>query len=189
MRRLVLVILTCLVLCAPALASDAQSELYDALDIAGAEEAMPDEARDILGDVGVEDAMEPEGMLSRLADAAWDKLGSLWRPAASAAAKGSGPPAGAKSSGLRLVVRLAVAVISCLSKCSDTQKYSGAVAMGDVRSLSRTKSSAASRAKMIRFPPSPRDQWVSPPCGPFADSDRRWAPRCPARWRRRPRRP
>ena len=87
MRRLVLGILTCLVLCAPALASDAQDELYDALDVAEAEEALPDEARDILGDVGVEDAMEPEGMLSRLADAAWDKLGSLWRPAAGAAAK------------------------------------------------------------------------------------------------------
>ena len=81
-------------------------------------------------------------------------------PAASAAAKGSGPPAGAKSSGLRLVVRLAVAVISCLSKCSDTQKYSGAVAMGDARSLSRTKSSAASRAKMIRFPLSPMDRLI-----------------------------
>lgn len=87
MRRLVLGILACLVLCAPALASDAQDELYDALDVAEAEEALPDEARDILGDVGVEDAMEPEGMLSRLADAAWDKLGSLWRPAAGAAAK------------------------------------------------------------------------------------------------------
>lgn len=64
-------------------------------------------------------------------------------PAASAAAKGSGPPAGAKSSGLRLVVRLAVAVISCLSKCSDNQKYSGAVAAGDARALSGIKSSAA----------------------------------------------
>ena len=81
-------------------------------------------------------------------------------PAASAAAKGSGPPAGAKSSGLRLVVRLAVAVISCLSKCSDTQKYSGAVAMGDARSLSRIKSSAALAAKMIRFPPYPADQVI-----------------------------
>ena len=90
MRRLVLGILTCLVLCAPALASDAQDELYDALDVAEAEEALPDEARDILGDVGVEDAMEPEGMLSRLADAAWDKLGSLWRPAAGAAASPEG---------------------------------------------------------------------------------------------------
>ena len=41
MRRLVLGILTCLVLCAPALASDAQDELYDALDVAEAEEALP----------------------------------------------------------------------------------------------------------------------------------------------------
>ena len=30
---------------------------------------------------------------------------------------------------------------------------------------------------------------VSPPCELFAGSGRRWAPRCPARWRRRPRRP
>lgn len=87
MRRLVLALFACLALCTPVLASDAQSELYDALDIAEAEEAMPDEARGILGDVGVEDALEPEGMLSRLADAVWDKLGSLWRSAAGAAAK------------------------------------------------------------------------------------------------------
>lgn len=87
MRRLVLALLVCLALCTPALASDAQSELYDALDITEAEKAMPDEARDILGDVGVEDALEPEGMISRLADALWDKLGSLWRSAAGAAAK------------------------------------------------------------------------------------------------------
>ena len=55
-------------------------------------------------------------------------------PGGECGGKGSGPPAGAKSSGLRLVVRLAVAVISCLSKCSDTQKYSGAVAVDDARS-------------------------------------------------------
>lgn len=81
-------------------------------------------------------------------------------PAASAAAKGSGPPAGAKSSGLRLVVLLAVAVISCLSKCSDIQKYSGAVAADEPCGPSRTKSSAALAAKMIRFPPSPADQVI-----------------------------
>ena len=80
-------------------------------------------------------------------------------PAASAAAKGSGPPAGAKSSGLRLVVRLAIAVISCLSKCSDIQKYSGAVAADEPCGPSRIKSSAALAAKMIRFPPSPRDNF------------------------------
>ena len=81
-------------------------------------------------------------------------------PAASAAAKGSGPPAGAKSSGLRLVVRLAVAVISCLSKCSDIQKYSGAVAADEPCGPSRIKSSAALAAKMNRFPPSPMDHLI-----------------------------
>ena len=47
MRRQVLGILTCLVLGAPALASDAQDELYDALDVAEAEEALPDEAQNM----------------------------------------------------------------------------------------------------------------------------------------------
>ena len=86
-RRLILAVLCCLLLCAPVLAEDAQDELYDALDISGAEEALPDEAREILGDAGVDDAMEPEGMLQKLASAAWDKLGSLWRSAAAAAVK------------------------------------------------------------------------------------------------------
>lgn len=87
MRRLILAVLCCLLLCAPVLAEDAQDELYDALDISGAEEALPDQAREILGDAGVDDAMEPEGMLQKLASAAWDKLGSLWRSAAAAAVK------------------------------------------------------------------------------------------------------
>ena len=50
------------------------------------EEALPQEAREILGDVGVDDALEPEGMFSRLWDAAAERLGSLWRGAAGSAA-------------------------------------------------------------------------------------------------------
>ena len=64
MRRAILLLLICLALCAPVRAEGAADELYDALDIGQAEAAVPQEARDILGDAGVEDAMEPEGMLS-----------------------------------------------------------------------------------------------------------------------------
>ena len=66
-------------LCRPALAAD-----YGAGEV---ESALPREAREILGDVGAEDALEPEGMFSRLGEAALEKLGSLWRPAARSAAE------------------------------------------------------------------------------------------------------
>lgn len=66
-------------LCRPALAAD-----YGAREV---ESALPREAREILGDVGAEDALEPEGMFSRLGEAALEKLGSLWRPAARSAAE------------------------------------------------------------------------------------------------------
>ena len=107
MRRAILLLLICLALCAPVRAEGAADELYDALDIGQAEAAVPQEARDILGDAGVEDAMEPEGMLSRLADAALEKLGSLWRSAA--------------ASGLKLV---AVALLCALASAF-TERYVG----------------------------------------------------------------
>ena len=111
MRRAILLLLICLALCAPVRAEGAADELYDALDIGQAEAAVPQEARDILGDAGVEDAMEPEGMLSRLADAALEKLGSLWRSAA--------------ASGLKLV---AVALLCALASAftdGGTERYVG----------------------------------------------------------------
>ena len=111
MRRAILLLLICLALCAPVRAESAADELYDALDIGQAEAAVPQEARDILGDAGVEDAMEPEGMLSRLADAALEKLGSLWRSAA--------------ASGLKLV---AVALLCALASAftdGGTERYVG----------------------------------------------------------------
>ena len=87
MRRVILACLVCLALCAPAFAQDAADELYEALDIPAAESALPESARGILGDAGVKEAMEPEGMLRRLATAAWEKLGGLWRSAAAAGLK------------------------------------------------------------------------------------------------------
>lgn len=111
MRRAILLLLICLALCAPVRAEGAADELYDALDIGQAEAAVPQEARDIMGDAGVEDAMEPEGMLSRLADAALEKLGSLWRSAA--------------ASGLKLV---AVALLCALASAftdGGTERYVG----------------------------------------------------------------
>lgn len=71
-------------LCAAALACPALAEDYGSDEV---EEALPEEAREILGDVGVDDALEPEGMFSRLWDAAAEKLGSLWRGAAKSAAE------------------------------------------------------------------------------------------------------
>ena len=113
MRRAILLLLICLALCAPVRAEGAADELYDALDIGQAEAAVPQEARDILGDAGVEDAMEPEGMLSRLADAALEKLGSLWRSAAASGLKPGRAASGALVRGTA-AVGLLLAALLCI---------------------------------------------------------------------------
>ena len=87
MRRALAAIFAVLVLTVPALAADTADELYGALDMSEAEQAVPDSAREILGDAGITDALEPEGMLSKLLDAAWESLRGYWREAAAAAVK------------------------------------------------------------------------------------------------------
>lgn len=87
MRRIAALVFTIIVLTVPALASEASDELFGGLNIEEAESALPDAAREIVGDVGVADALEPEGMLSKLLDSAGQALGAYWREAAGAALK------------------------------------------------------------------------------------------------------
>ena len=79
-RTVLLALLFALMLAIPANAAldEEQFELFGAGEV---EEAVPDEARDIIGGVGVEDALEPQGMFSRLWDAALEKLGAIWADA------------------------------------------------------------------------------------------------------------
>ena len=74
MRALVCILLAALALTAPVLASAAQEELYGDLGMSAAESAAPKAARETLGDLGIMDAVEPEGMLSKLLDAALEDL-------------------------------------------------------------------------------------------------------------------
>ena len=87
MRALVCILLAALALTAPVLASAAQEELYGDLGMSAAESAAPEAARETLGDLGIMDAVEPEGMLSKLLDAALEGLRGYWREAAEAALK------------------------------------------------------------------------------------------------------
>ena len=79
-RTVLLALLFALLLAIPANAAldEEQFELFGAGEV---EEAVPDEAREIIGGVGVEDALEPQGMFSRLWDAALEKLGAIWADA------------------------------------------------------------------------------------------------------------
>ena len=79
-------LLACLLLAVPARAAidEGQYELFGAGEV---EEAIPDSARDVIGDAGVADALEPEGLLSRLWDALLGKLRELWSDAAAGAVK------------------------------------------------------------------------------------------------------
>ena len=85
MRALVCILLAALALTAPVLASAAQEELYGDLGMSAAESAAPEAARETLGDLGIMDAVEPEGMLSKLLDAALEGLRGYWRESAEAA--------------------------------------------------------------------------------------------------------
>ncbi|HIS73079.1 MAG TPA: hypothetical protein IAD43_09230, partial [Candidatus Scatomorpha pullicola] len=65
-RLIVLLPLLALMLVAPARAEGLDAEQYDLFGASEVDESIPDEAQDILGDVGVKDALEPEGLFSRL---------------------------------------------------------------------------------------------------------------------------
>lgn len=70
MRFLIFLLLAAALLTAPALAADVSESLGEGLGVSEAEEALPAEARDILGDLSVADALEPESGLRRI----WEAL-------------------------------------------------------------------------------------------------------------------
>ena len=87
MRRLAVFILAALALMTPALADGIDAEQYEAFGAAEVEEAVPESARDALGGVTMEDALDADGLLSRLADAALDALRGAAGSAAASALK------------------------------------------------------------------------------------------------------
>lgn len=86
-RLIVLLPLLALLLAAPARAVGLDAEQYDIFGASEVDESIPDEAQDILGDVGVKDALEPEGLFSRLWSALGERLRGLWGEAAAGAVK------------------------------------------------------------------------------------------------------
>ena len=87
MRRFVLVFLLVAALLALPANAQLDSEQYEMFGAGEVDEAIPDSARDVIGDVGVAEALEPEGMFSQLWDSLLDKLGELWSQAAAGAVK------------------------------------------------------------------------------------------------------
>ena len=87
MRRAVLFIAFLLLLSTPALAAELDPEQYEAYGAGEVEEAIPDSASEVLGGAGVDDALDTEGMFSRLWDSALDKLGEHFGSAAASAVK------------------------------------------------------------------------------------------------------
>ena len=66
MRRAVLFIAFLLLLSTPALAAELDPEQYEAYGAGEVDEAIPDSASEVLGGAGVDDALDTEGMFSRL---------------------------------------------------------------------------------------------------------------------------
>lgn len=88
MRRLLLVLLFALLLAGKCLAADASFDARsEAMGAGAVEEAVPEEARSILGNAGVSSGLDAEGLLTRVWNAAAAKAGEiLTRGARSAAA-------------------------------------------------------------------------------------------------------
>lgn len=86
MRRAAALLLTALLLASPALAADVSKEQGKAFGVPELESALPESARDVLGDAMVEDALEGEGFIARLWEAAKERVGDALRGAAALAA-------------------------------------------------------------------------------------------------------
>ena len=86
MRTAVLVLLTALVLLFPAAAVDVTEEQEQALQVPELEEALPEEAQEILDGLSVTDALDTDSALSRIGDAAQAKLGDILRAGLGSAA-------------------------------------------------------------------------------------------------------
>ena len=87
MKAAVLALLLAALLAAPARADSLDGELYERFGVGDLEEALPEAANEALSGAGVEEAMEPEGLLARLWDAALEALAEQWSKAAGGALK------------------------------------------------------------------------------------------------------
>ena len=146
MRRAAAFLLLCLLLAAPAFALDVRAEQSEALDTDALEAALPETAAEILGDVTVEDALQPEGALARLWAAAKDRLLTQLRRGAKSAC-----------SLLAVVVLCGVGESVAEGKSAEYIAFGGAlgvcaVAAGDVR---RRAGARRPRGRSASPPPSP----------------------------------
>jgi stage III sporulation protein AE len=78
MRKLLLVLAFAALLATPCLASGLFEEQSGTYGVPSVEEALPDDARDIMGDAGVEDALDTDAFLKRVWARAKDELGDIW---------------------------------------------------------------------------------------------------------------
>lgn len=119
-RILALIAAMVIILTAPALAVDVESAQSEVLELDELESAMPDEARDILGDVSVADSLSFNAMLSRVYEAAGDMLGGIVKRAV-------------KSAGLIVVTVLLMSLAGSMSAGEGAPDY---VVLGGVIAIS-----------------------------------------------------
>jgi hypothetical protein len=83
MRRLKVTVMICLalsgLLCCGARAADIEAEQREAVGVEDVESALPGEAGDVLGDATVEDSLDVESGISKIIDAAKERLGGIIR--------------------------------------------------------------------------------------------------------------
>lgn len=87
MKRIVMLLLCAALLTLPAFADSVPEQEYELYGAGEVDESVPDSAREIIGDAGVEDALDPEGLFERLWDGALGLAGKLWSDAAAGAVK------------------------------------------------------------------------------------------------------
>lgn len=77
MKKLIFALLFALLLCVPAMAEGVLDEQYEAYGSTEVEGALPDAARDIMGDAGVRDTLDVESFMSRIWGNLKDKFSSI----------------------------------------------------------------------------------------------------------------
>lgn len=78
MRKFLLFLIFAALLASPCLASEAFGELADSYGVPAVEENLPEAARDVMGDVLVEDAADTEAFIKRIWENAKDKVKDIW---------------------------------------------------------------------------------------------------------------
>lgn len=125
MRAAVILLLAAALLAVPASAAGLDGEQYELFGAGEVDGSIPDSAREYIGDAGISDALQPEGLLSRLWDSLLDKLRVLWTDAAAGSVK---------------LIAISVLCAGCSALSGEkTQKYvvlagclaAGGVAFGD----------------------------------------------------------